>query len=176
MSDSAAHLGRVAELNDDRKLKEAAEGMAAGAKAILDIAKTLEYLETKGVPVVGYRTDDFPAFWSCSSGLAAPLRLDDPAEIAEAFHVRRELGMAGGMLVANPIPANDEIPAAVISPIIEQALAQAEGEGVAGKDVTPYVLGRIFELTDGRSLGANVALVRNNARLAAEIAIRSKKS
>jgi len=150
--------------------------VAAGAKAILDIAKTLEYLETKGVPVVGYRTDDFPAFWSCSSGLAAPLRLDDPAEIAEAFHVRRELGMAGGMLVANPIPANDEIPAAVISPIIEQALAQAEGEGVAGKDVTPYVLGRIFDLTDGRSLGANVALVRNNARLAAEIAIRSKKS
>ena len=150
--------------------------VAAGAKAILDIAKTLEYLETKGVPVVGYRTDDFPAFWSCSSGLAAPLRLDDPAEIAEAFHVRRELGMAGGMLVANPIPANDEIPASVISPIIEQALAQAEGEGVAGKDVTPYVLGRIFELTDGRSLGANVALVRNNARLAAEIAIRSKKS
>ncbi len=150
--------------------------VAAGAKAILDIAKTLEYLETKGVPVVGYRTDDFPAFWSCSSGLAAPLRLDDPAEIAEAFHVRRELGMAGGMLVANPIPASDEIPATVISPIIEQALTQTDGEGVAGKDVTPYVLGRIFELTDGRSLSANVALVRNNARLAAEIAIRSKKS
>ncbi len=146
--------------------------VAAGAKAILDIPKTLEYLETKGVPVVGYQTDTFPAFWSRTSGLDSPLRMDDAGEIARAFAVRGELGISGGMLVANPIPAEDEIPGNVISPIIEAALAQAEAEGVAGKDVTPFVLGRIFELTDGRSLDANVALVRNNARLAAEIAVR----
>jgi pseudouridine-5'-phosphate glycosidase len=144
--------------------------VAAGAKAILDIPKTLETLETLGVPVIGYRTSEFPAFWSRSSGLPAPLRMDAPAEIATHHHVRAALGLTGGALVANPIPEADEIPPETLAPLIAEATAEAAAKGITGKPVTPFLLARLFELTDGRSLTANIALVRNNARLAASIA------
>jgi len=144
--------------------------VAAGAKAILDLPKTLEVLETLGVPVFAYGQDDFPAFWSRASGLAAPLRADDPAQIAAAHRLRADLGLGGGQLVGNPIPADDEIPGEELAPVIAQAQAEAETQGIAGKSVTPFLLQRIFELTEGRSLTANIALVRNNARLAAAIA------
>lgn len=144
--------------------------VAAGAKAILDLPKTLEVLETEGVPVIAYGQDDFPAFWSRSSGLAAPLRADSAAEIAQAHLMRARLGFAGGQLVANPIPSEAEIPRAEIAPVIEQALTEAEAAGIAAKAVTPFLLQRIFELTEGRSLASNIALVLNNARLASRIA------
>jgi pseudouridine-5'-phosphate glycosidase len=144
--------------------------VAAGAKALLDLPKTLEYLETEGVPVVCYGTDEFPAFWSRSSGLPAPLRMDTPAEIARFVTAREGLRLPGGVLVANPIPVADEIPAAEMRPAIDAAVAEAAGAGIAGKDVTPYLLGAILKRTGGRSLVANIALVKSNARLAAEIA------
>ena len=144
--------------------------VAAGAKAILDLPKTLEVLETHGVPVIAYGQDDFPAFWSRSSGLKAPLRMDTAADIARAHRLRGTLGLPGGQLVANPIPEAAEIPREVITPRIEQALIEAEAQGIAAKAVTPFLLQRIFELTDGRSLASNIELVLNNARLGAAIA------
>lgn len=144
--------------------------VAAGAKAILDLPKTLEVLETQGVPVISYGQDAFPAFWSRDSGLKAPLRMDHPAQIAAAHRMRGLLGLPGGQLVANPIPQDAEIPSAEITPHIEAALAEAEAQGIAAKAVTPFLLARIFELTEGRSLVANIELVLNNARLAAAIA------
>jgi len=144
--------------------------VAAGAKAILDLPKTLEVLETLGVPVIAYGQDEFPAFWSRSSGLPAPLRMESAAEIAAAHARKARLGLKGGQLVANPIPEADELPRAVILPHIEAALTEAGAKGIAAKSVTPFLLQRIFELTEGRSLTANIALVLNNARLAAEIA------
>lgn len=149
--------------------------VAAGAKAILDLPKTLEVLETQGVPVIAFGQDDFPAFWSRSSGLAAPLRMDSAAEIAKAHLMRAELGLPGGQLVANPIPQTDEIAADDLAPVIAQAQSEADAQDITGKQVTPFLLGRIFELTDGRSLTANIALVRNNARLAAQIAQALRK-
>ncbi len=145
--------------------------VAAGAKAILDIPKTLEVLETLGVTVIAVGQDRFPAFWSAASEYPAPLRMDDPALIARSHATRRMLGIPGGQLVANPIPAADEIPAAELAPIIAQAQSEAGSRSIAGKDVTPYLLGRILDLTGGASLTANIALVRNNARLAARIAV-----
>ena len=144
--------------------------VAAGAKAILDLPKTLEVLETLGVPVIAYGQDEFPAFWSRSSGLPAPLRMESAAEIAAAHALKARLGLKGGQLVANPILEADELPRAVILPHIEAALAEADAKGIAAKSVTPFLLQRIFELTEGRSLTANIALVLNNARLAAGIA------
>ena len=144
--------------------------VAAGAKAILDLPKTLEVLETQGVPVIAFGQDDFPAFWSRSSGLKAPLRMDTPEAIAAAHKMRGVLGLPGGQLVANPIPLEAEIPRAEIMPVIEQALAEAAARRVSAKAVTPFLLQRIFELTEGRSLQSNIALVLNNARLAARIA------
>ncbi|MCA2007308.1 pseudouridine-5'-phosphate glycosidase [Tritonibacter mobilis] len=144
--------------------------VAAGAKAILDVPKTLEVLETQGVPVIAYGQDSFPAFWSATSDLNAPLRMDSAADIARAHFLRGALELPGGQLVANPIPAEEQIPAEDLAPIIAQAQSEADAQGVTGKDVTPFLLQRIFELTEGRSLEANIALVRNNARLAAEIA------
>lgn len=144
--------------------------VAAGAKAILDLPKTLEYLETAGVPVIAYGQDAFPAFWSRDSGLKAPLRMDSAGAIAAAHRMRGMLGLPGGQLVANPIPAEAEIARDEIVPVIEAALAEAAVKGIAAKAVTPFLLGRIFELTEGRSLAANIALVLNNARLAAGIA------
>ncbi|ETX29543.1 pseudouridine-5'-phosphate glycosidase [Roseivivax isoporae] len=144
--------------------------VAAGAKAILDLPKTLEVLETLGVPVIAFGQDMLPAFWSRSAGLRAPLRMDDPAEIARAHRMRGRLDLPGGQLVANPIPAEAEIPRAEMLPVIGRAMQDAEDHGISGKDLTPYLLQRIFELTEGRSLDANVALVLNNAALGARIA------
>lgn len=145
--------------------------VAAGAKALLDIPKTLEVLETLGVPVVCYRSDQFPAFWSRESGLPAPIRLDDPTAIAGFVRTRGELGLTGGVLVANPIPAADEIPASVMRPAIDAAIADASRDDITGKAVTPYLLSAILKKTGGKSLVANIALIKNNARLAAEIAV-----
>ncbi|MBR9864137.1 MAG: pseudouridine-5'-phosphate glycosidase [Rhodobacteraceae bacterium] len=144
--------------------------VCAGAKAILDLPKTLEVLETNGVPVIGYQSDDFPAFWSRVSGLAAPLRMDGPEEIARAHKMRATLGLEGGQLVANPIPEESEIDAGYLNPIIAQAVAEAEAQNIGAKQVTPFLLGRIVELTEGKSLKSNIALVKNNAALGAKIA------
>ncbi len=144
--------------------------VSAGAKAILDLPKTLEYLETMSVPVIGYGTSDFPAFYSRSSGLPIPVRIDDPAEIAAAFHYQSELGMTAGMLVANPLPEAFDIPFAEMDRHIESALNDAQLAGISGKKLTPFLLGRIVELTGGRSLETNQALALNNVRLGAEIA------
>jgi pseudouridine-5'-phosphate glycosidase len=144
--------------------------VCAGAKAILDLAKTLEVLETKGVPVIGYGTDDFPAFWTRSSGLKADRRLDTPMQVADLLEMQFSLGL-GGVLIANPIPAADAMDSAYIAEMIEQALRDAAAAGISGKATTPYLLKRIFELTGGKSLVANISLVKNNARVAAEIAV-----
>lgn len=144
--------------------------VAAGAKAILDLPKTMEVLETRGVPVIAYGQDVLPAFWSRTSELPAPLRADSAAEIAASHAMRARLGLPGGQLIANPIPLEAEIPAEQLRPHIEHALKEAKTQGIAAKSVTPFLLSRIFELTGGASLTANIALVRNNARLAAAIA------
>lgn len=144
--------------------------VAAGAKAILDLPKTLEVLETLGVPVMAYGQDQLPAFWSREAGLRAPLRADSALDIAKAHRMRAALALPGGQLIANPIPAEAEIPRATLAPIIAEATRDAQTHGIAGKDLTPYLLQRIYELSDGRSLEANIALVLNNARLAAAIA------
>ena len=169
------HRGAESSFDISADLRELAQTpvtvVAAGAKAILDLPKTLEVLETYGVPVIAVGQDELPAFWSRSSGLAAPLRMDDPAEIARAHRLRGALGIPGGQLVANPIPTKAEIPASLLAPHIEQALREAEDQGIDAKAVTPFLLSRIFDLTEGRSLEANIELVLNNARLAARIAV-----
>jgi len=144
--------------------------VCAGAKAILDLPATLEYLETMGVPVIGFGTDEFPAFYSRESGLGVSARLDSPKEIADFAKAHWELGMKGGILVTNPIPAANAIPAARMEPIIAKASAEAIEKGIHGQKLTPFLLGRISELTKGKSLQANLALLLNNARLAAQIA------
>ena len=168
------HRGAETTFDISADLSELAETavtvVAAGAKAILDLPKTLEVLETRGVPVIAFGQDDFPAFWSRSSGLKAPLRMNSAAEIARAHIMRARLGLPGGQLVANPIPVEAEIPRAQILPVIEAALAEGLANGITAKGVTPFLLQRIFELTEGRSLASNIALVLNNARLAAAIA------
>ncbi|RBO53113.1 pseudouridine-5-phosphate glycosidase [Rhodovulum sp. BSW8] len=168
------HRGAETSFDISADLQELAQTpvtvVSAGAKAILDLPKTLEVLETLGVPVIAYQSDAFPAFWSRSSGLAAPLRMDSAAEIAAAHRMRGLLGLPGGQLVGNPIPEEDEIPRAEIEPMIARAMADTAG--ASGKDVTPALLARLYELSGGRTLEANIALVRANARLAAEIALR----
>jgi len=144
--------------------------VSAGAKAILDIEKTLEVLETRGVPVVAFGSDVMPAFWSRKSPYPAPLRLDAPGAIATFFATRQALGLGGGMLVANPVSAADEIPAERMAGFIQAAQDAAVAERISGKAVTPFLLGKLLELTDGASLKTNIALVENNARLAARIA------
>lgn len=150
--------------------------VAAGAKAILDLPKTYEVLETLGVPVICYGQDMLPAFWSATSDIKAPLRMDSAAQIAAAHLMRQALGLPGGQLVANPIPFADQIPAASLAPHIAQALAEAKAQGIAAKSVTPFLLQRLYELTKGASLKANIALVLNNARLGAAIAVELGKS
>ncbi|MDQ7262411.1 pseudouridine-5'-phosphate glycosidase [Paracoccus sp. PS-1] len=168
------HRGAETSFDISADLQELAQSpvtvVAAGAKAILDLPKTLEVLETLGVPVIAFGQDQLPAFWSRESGLPAPLRMDDPVQIAASARLRRELGLGGGQLVVNPIPPEAEIPRAEMIPIVEQALSEAEAQRIAAKAVTPFLLQRIFDLTRGRSLDANIALVLNNARLAARIA------
>lgn len=145
--------------------------VCAGAKAILDLPKTFEVLETLGVPVVGFRTDEIAAFWSRTSGLPAPLQLNTGAQVAAMIAIREALGLTGGVLVVTPVPAEYEIPAGEIAGAIEAALGEAAKAGVSGKAVTPFLLDRVLVLTAGRSLTTNVALIENNARVAAEIAV-----
>ena len=168
------HRGAEISFDISADLSELAETpvtvVAAGAKAILDIPKTLEVLETLGVPVIAYGQNGFPAFWSRESGLAAPLRMDSASAIAAAHLMRERLGLPGGQLVANPIPVAAEIPAHALAPLIAEAQAEAEARAITGKAVTPFLLSRLYDLTQGRSLTANIALVLNNARLAAAIA------
>ncbi len=144
--------------------------VCAGAKAILDLPATLEYLETMGVPVIGFQTDEFPAFYSRQSGLGVSAKLNSPAEIAAFAKAHWNLGMKSGILVCNPIPLEDEIPAAEMQPFIAQASQEAIQQNIHGQKLTPFLLGRISELTQGRSLQANLSLLLNNAKLAAQIA------
>ncbi len=144
--------------------------ICAGAKSILDIAKTLEVLETNGVPVIGYGTDEFPAFWARKSGHKVDHRFDNVGDIAKVVGMQTDLGM-GGVLIANPIPEADELDAVSIEARIAEAIRGAEAEGVSRKELTPFLLKRIFELTEGKSLVANIALVENNAKVAAQIAV-----
>lgn len=173
------HRGAEASFDISADLHELAKTpvtvVCAGAKAILDIPKTLEVLETLGVPVLSLGQDAFAGFWAADSGYAAPLRVETIDEIAAMHVMRRALGLEGGHLVANPIPAAFDISMSVIGPIIEQAIQDAEQNGIRGKKVTPYLLGRILELTEGRSLASNIALVKNNAQIAAKIAIEIQK-
>ncbi len=145
--------------------------VCAGAKSILDIPKTLEVLETQGVPVLGYRTDDFPAFYARTSGARLEHRRDTPAELAAVIAAQRALGIAAGILIANPIPAEHALDAADIDATIARAVADAGAQGITGKALTPFLLSRIVDLTDGRGLVANIALIRNNAALAARVAV-----
>ena len=144
--------------------------VCAGAKSILDIGLTLECLETRGVPVIGYRTKDMPAFYTQKSGYQVDYRLDTPAEIAKAFAVKKAIGMQGGMLLVNPIPDEYAMDSDYINENIKRAVAEAEQLGIHGKETTPYLLDKIQKLTGGQSLAANIQLVYNNARLASEIA------
>ncbi|MBI1619279.1 pseudouridine-5'-phosphate glycosidase [Aquamicrobium zhengzhouense] len=168
------HIGAATSFDISADLDELARTpvivVSAGAKAILDIGKTLEVLETRGVPVIGYQTDTMPAFWSRQSPYPAPLRLDDVSAIASFFRTREDLQLGGGVLIANPVPETHEIAAADMKGIIEAAHRLAHENGVSGKAVTPFLLSTILELTAGRSLVTNIALVENNARLAARIA------
>lgn len=156
--------------------KTAVTVVCAGAKAILDLPKTFEVLETLGVPVIAFRSDEIPAFWSRSSGMTAPLRMDTASEIAKSHEARVDLGLEGGQLVANPIPADFEIPSSYLDPIIKQAVAEAEHQNISAKEVTPFLLARIVELTEGKSLISNIELVKNNAELGAEIAVALKSA
>lgn len=144
--------------------------ICAGAKSILDIALTLEVLETKGVPTIGYGTDDFPAFYTRSSGYGVDERMDDPETVAAFLSAKWNLGINGGVIIANPIPVEAEMDEAYIAAEIDKALAQSELDGVKGKNVTPYLLKHLFGATDGKSLSSNLALVYNNARVGAKIA------
>ncbi len=144
--------------------------VCAGAKAILDLGLTLEYLETKGVPVIGYGTEELPAFYSRHSGLGVDYRIDTPEELAKALYVQREMGLGGGMLVTNPIPEEYAMDGGEIDAAIEKALAECSQQGIRGKDTTPFLLARVAELTGGDSLASNIQLVLNNAALAAKTA------
>ncbi len=144
--------------------------VCAGAKSILDLGLTLEYLETKGVPVIGYGTDELPAFYTRTSGFKVDYRLDTPEELAAAFRAKQEMGLGGGMLVTNPIPEEYSMDADRINAAIDEAVADAKKLGIHGKETTPYLLARIKDITGGESLAANIELVLNNARLAAKVA------
>ena len=149
--------------------------ICAGAKSILDLGLTLEYLETKGVPVIGYGTNELPAFYTRHSGFGVDYRADSPAELAAMFTAQRELGLKGGMLVTNPIPEEYSMGKAVIDAAIEQALKEAAEAGIKGKETTPFLLAKVVELTGGESLDSNIQLVLNNARLAAKTAVELAK-
>ena len=144
--------------------------VCAGAKAILDLKLTLEYLETHGVPVIGYGTEELPAFYSRHSGLGVDYRMDTPAQCAKLFHIQRELGMKGGILVTNPIPEEYSMDDEVISTAIDDAISEMNALGIHGKEATPFLLAKVKELTEGNSLDSNIRLVFNNAKLAAQIA------
>ncbi len=169
------HRGAETTMDISADLEELAKTpvlvVCAGAKSILDLGLTLEYLETKGVPVCGYQTDELPAFYTRTSGFGVDFRADTPAELAAAFSAQRALGYPGGMLCANPIPEEYSMPPAVINAAIDQAVAESVAQGIKGKAVTPFLLARVKDITGGDSLEANIKLVLNNAALAAETAM-----
>ena len=145
--------------------------VCAGPKAILDIPKTLEVLETLGVPVITFGQTSLPAFWSSDSPFASPLSLDDPSLIAKSHEIRKSLGLSGGQLIANPIPKADQIPFETIEPIVIEAVKLANEKNIIAKDLTPFILSKINQLSKGESLLANIALIKNNAKLASKIAL-----
>ena len=145
--------------------------VCAGAKSILDLGLTLEYLETKGVPVIGFGTKELPAFYTRQSGFSVDYRIDTAQELAKAFKVQNELGFKGGMLVANPIPEEYAMPLDTINAAIDQAIAECNEKGIKGKETTPFLLARVAELTGGNSLASNIRLVYNNAKVAAQTAV-----
>ena len=150
--------------------------VCAGAKSILDLGLTLEYLETKGVPVIGYGTEELPAFYTRQSGFKVDYRIETPAELAAAFKAQNDMELGGGMLVANPIPEEYAMPFEVINAAIDQAIAESVEKGIHGKETTPFLLARVSELTGGNSLASNIQLVYNNARLAAQTAVEYCKN
>ncbi|MBR2056437.1 MAG: pseudouridine-5'-phosphate glycosidase [Clostridia bacterium] len=149
--------------------------VCAGAKSILDLNLTMEYLETKGVAVIGYGTDELPAFFTRESGIKVGYRMDTPKEIAESMKAKEDMGLEGGMLVTNPIPEEYSMDAKVIGEAIDKAVKEAEDLGVKGKDITPFLLDKIQKITGGDSLASNIQLVLNNARLASQIAVELSK-
>ena len=149
--------------------------VCAGAKSILDLGLTLEYLETKGVPVLGYQTSELPAFYTRKSGFDVDYRMDSPAELASAFKAQNDMALGGGMLVTNPIPEEYSMPKDVIDAAIDQAIAESKAQGIKGKETTPFLLARVAELTGGDSLASNIQLVYNNARLTAKTAVEYSK-
>ena len=168
------HRGAETTMDISADLEELAQTpvmvVCAGAKSILDLGLTLEYLETHGVPVIGYGTDELPAFYTRRSGFAVDYRVDSPEELAAMFSAQRGLDYKGGMLVTNPIPEEYSMDKAVIDKAIDEALAQAKAQGIHGKETTPFLLAKVVELTGGDSLESNIQLVLNNARLAAKTA------
>ncbi len=168
------HRGAETTMDISADLEELAQTpvmvVCAGAKSILDLGLTLEYLETHGVPVLGYGTKELPAFYTRSSGFCVDYRMDTPEELAAAFKTQSEMGLKGGMLVTNPIPEEYSMDASVINGAIEEAVRQSKEQGIVGKETTPFLLAKIKELTGGDSLDSNIQLVFNNARLAAKIA------
>ena len=168
------HRGAETTMDISADLEELAKTpvlvVCAGAKAILDLGLTLEYLETKGVPVIGYGTEELPAFYTRKSGFGVDYRLDTPAQLAAAFHAQREMGLKTGMLVTNPIPEEYSMDADVINTAIDEAVKEAKEQGIHGKATTPFLLAKIKDITGGSSLDANIQLVYNNARLAAKTA------
>ncbi len=168
------HRGAETTMDISADLEELAETpvcvVCAGAKSILDLNLTMEYLETKGVPVIGFGTDELPAFYTRKSGISVPWRSDDPKEIADAIRASKDLGYPGGMLVVNPIPEEYSMDADVINKAIDEAIEEAKEQGIKGKETTPFLLAKIKDITEGSSLDANIQLVYNNVRLAAKIA------
>ncbi len=173
------HRGAEVTMDISADLEELAQTpvmvICAGAKSILDLGLTLEYLETKGVPVIGYGTEELPAFYTRKSGFSVDYRVDSPEELAAMFSAQRELGYKGGMLVTNPIPEEYSMDKEVIDAAIEEALAQCKAQGVHGKETTPFLLAKVVELTGGDSLESNIKLVLNNAKLAARTAAELAK-
>lgn len=165
------HRGAETTMDISADLEELAQTpvmvVCAGAKSILDLGLTLEYLETKGVPVIGYGTDELPAFYTRKSGFGVDYRVDSPKELADMFRAQREIGYKGGMLVTNPIPEEYSMDKTVIDAAIEQALRECSEQGIKGKDTTPFLLAKVVELTGGDSLESNIRLVLNNAKVAA---------
>ena len=143
--------------------------VSAGPKAILDIPKTIEFLETLGVPVISYQSDEIPAFWSRKSGCMPSIQINKLIDIANFIKARDTIGLQGGCLITNPVPKKNEIPIAKIKPIIKKAILDGQNQGITGKDLTPFLLNKIFELTDGESLLTNIALIKNNAKIAAKL-------
>lgn len=174
------HRGAETTMDISADLEELAQTnvavVCAGAKSILDIGLTLEYLETNGVPVIGYGTDTLPAFFTRESEFGLNLRAETPEDVANMMRAKWDLGLKGGAVIANPIPVEDAMESSFINGIIEKALKEAEEKGIAGKEVTPFLLGKVKELTEGKSLEANIALVKNNAVVGSQIAVALQKN